>query len=134
MVTQHKIDRTRTREEGKSGLMLAAEYEQGDILRNEKLTADNILKTGEVIKSLLEEGANVDARDKKGKTALAYKADSGGLKIARILLRGAPYFAELDGLESGLSLLVQACEKGKSKLVEILLNAGCDTEIKNNGG
>ena len=76
-----------------------------------------------VVELLLDAGAKIDAKTGSKGTALAWAAEGGKLGAVRVLLdRGARIDARYEG-ETPLSL---ACDMGRTKVVELLLERGAD--------
>ena len=95
-------------EHGETALMLAVQFD----------------KTGEIVRALLDYGANVNARDKRcGRTSLMYKVHP------LLIERGADVNAHD---EEGRSVLQWAVERGDVKEVEMLLKHG--VEVKGTEG
>lgn len=88
-----------------------------------------------LIKSLLDQGANVNARNKSGMTALHYaitKRNSLSSEIVELLLE---YGANINAQNThGNSPLYLAAQYRRDHLVELLLENGADHTIKNNKG
>lgn len=85
------------------------------------------------VKSLLEQGAEVNARDAYGATALMVAAHSGKLEMVNLLLAAG---AEVDAKdELGWTALIKACyndveDRGYPEIVSHLIEAGADPNIK----
>jgi ankyrin repeat protein len=72
----------------------------------------------------LAAGANVNARDARGRTALIIVGETGHLAVARLLLAAR---AEVNALDDRrYDALTQAAARGDHALVELLLAAGAD--------
>src|SRR5207248_569371 len=88
----------------------------------------------EMVKLLLENGADVDAKDYYGWTALHIAAESGDEALVRLLLdKGADPNTKRTGFswaESTALHIAAAC--GHEAVVDVLLEKGADIEIKNN--
>lgn len=84
-------------------------------------------------KSLIEGGANVNARDAYGATALMNAAHGGSLEMVEALLAGG---AEIDAKdELGWTALMKACfnadlNRGFPEIVSRLIAAGADPNVK----
>ena len=87
---------------------------------------------GSALEAALEAGADADACDPRGVSALALAAGKGDLAAVEILLsRGA----EVDRSSAvGNSALMAAAARGHLEVVKRLLEAGADPEHKNKWG
>jgi uncharacterized protein len=79
----------------------------------------------------LDEGVNVDVRDKYGQTALMLAARDGRAAVVRFLVsRGAA----LDvSAKYHLTALMLAVIRSHADVVKVLLDAGADTTLKGSG-
>jgi len=88
-------------------------------------------------KSLLLEGADVNARDPRsplndGATALTIAAETGAVEVLRLLLAQG---ADIDARSaSGWTPLMRACNAGQVETARALLEAGADPELRNAEG
>ena len=89
------------------------------------LTCEGILK-------LIEEGANVNAKDKYGYTLLHYACSNGYESIVSILLEKGVNVSEKDNC--GWTPLHHACSNGYGSIVSILLEKGANVNEKNVDG
>ena len=86
----------------------------------------------EVVKLLLEKGAEVDAANWQGRTLLMAAAKEGHPEIAELLLeKGADVNAEDN---TGRPALMYATEAGDSKTIGLLIAKGADANAKNRYG
>jgi len=84
----------------------------------------------DLVMLLLQRGANIEHRDKKGYTPLILAATAGHSTIvARLLDRGAHIEAQSERTKD--SALTLACSGGKQTVVEILLKRGANREHRN---
>jgi len=95
----------------------------------------------ELVKSLLEEGADVDSRDKTGRTALHIAASAGHIDIVKLLLaKGArldirdnagraPIHYGAEGLYGGANP-----QKWSVEMVRLLMDAGADINVQDDIG
>jgi len=82
----------------------------------------------ETVALLLEKGADVDATDDFGTTALIRAADEGHTgSVALLLDRGADVNTTTD---SGMTALIRAAEEGHTDTVVVLLEKGADVDIR----
>lgn len=91
-------------------------------------------RDGEVdtLKRLIEAGADVDARDLGGLTALMLTVRNGHTEIVKVLLEaGADINAQDD---SGETALLKAARGGQTEVVNILVTVGADVNAKNKNG
>ncbi len=78
----------------------------------------------EVVQLLLENGADVDAANKKGSTPLMLASERGRVDVVRLLLQyDADIFVEN---EKGNTALIQAEKNGHTEIIEILQEAGAE--------
>lgn len=83
----------------------------------------------EVVKFLLEHGANVEDHNENGHTPLMEAASAGHVELAKILLmHGAGINTHSNEFKE--SALTLACYKGHLDMVRFLLEAGADQEHK----
>lgn len=86
----------------------------------------------EIARYLLQQGADVNARDILGESALIYAIEAGNVKIVQMLIdKGADVNMRT---KLGVTPLVRAATLGRRKIVEILLSHGADIEAKNLDG
>ena len=83
----------------------------------------------EFIKLLIDKGANINAKDKNGKTALMKAAEYDKSSVIEILLKAGANIDEKDN--NGWTALIWAETKGDKKTVDMLVKAGADTTIFN---
>lgn len=69
----------------------------------------------------MEAGADVNAKDDNGKTALMYASEGGDLEAVRVLLE-----AGADIIVENSNALMSASERGKPDIVKLLLKAGAN--------
>ena len=87
----------------------------------------------EMIQLLLNEGAQVNTRNKQGQTALFYATTRGHLKSAQLLIDNR---AEINIQDQDVSRtpLMYASRWGKAEAVQLLLDNGAKITIKDNNG
>src|SRR6185436_11773045 len=77
------------------------------------------------VKTLLAHGAKVDAKEKRGQTALMWAAAEGHAPVVELLLKaGADFKTPLP--DSGFTPLFFAAREGRTEVVRALLKAGVD--------
>jgi hypothetical protein len=80
------------------------------------------------IEALVREGANVNARDERGQTALLLAAREGQAGVVKALLRAG---ADLDATTaSGLTPLIAAAAKGRTDVARLLIEARADPDVR----
>jgi ankyrin repeat protein len=88
------------------------------------------------IKTVLDKGANVNAKDVEGSTALMVAANEGQVQIVRLLLKkGADVNATSPYVAGGGWTAVKAAAcAGNSEVVRLLINKGSDVNAKDDEG
>ena len=85
----------------------------------------------EGIRELLRDGANVDARNRHGQTALMLAAHRGHLKIAGVLVEAG---ADLNVIAKyTLTALMLAIVAGHDAVARLLVAAGADLRVRGSG-
>jgi ankyrin repeat protein len=87
------------------------------------MTAARTGRTGPV-KALLARGADVNAKDRKGQTALMWAAADGHVEVVSLLLEAKAEFK--NAVPSGFTPLLFAAREGRIEVVRVLLKAGAD--------
>jgi hypothetical protein len=81
--------------------------------------------------ALLSRGADIDARDRHGQTAVMLAAMAGDARLVEFL---AIHGADLDHTAKyGLSAVMLAALRGHAEVVRVLVGAGADLELKGTG-
>ncbi|KAM3510890.1 hypothetical protein MY11210_005493 [Beauveria gryllotalpidicola] len=89
-----------------------------------------VQKFDTIVKMLLEKGANIDAKDNDGRTALSYVAEKGHEAIVKLLLEKG---ANIDAKDNdGRTALSYVAEKGHEAIVKLLLEKGANIDVKDN--
>jgi len=111
--------------------LLAAGQASSSSLNEQLITA---AKSGDTaaVQQLLQQGANVNAKDNNGMTALLEAAYTGNVDIARLLVEKG---ANLDAYNrDGLTALLFAGRQGHIGVVKLLLENGANTNVKDDNG
>ncbi len=82
----------------------------------------------EMVKSLIEKGANVNSKDKYGHTALIYASEEGYKEIAKLLIDGGANVNATN--KSKVTALMWASQKGYKEIVQLLIEAGANVNAK----
>jgi hypothetical protein len=86
----------------------------------------------EAAQALLDNGADVNAKNKVGGTALMLASGYGHIEIVQALLaKGADVNAQTN---NGATALMIASQNGHKEVVQILLDKGADVNVKANNG
>jgi len=86
----------------------------------------------EIVETLLRSGAEVNAQEENGSTALRFAARNGRLDVVLELLeRGTDVNAQT---KNGMTALMSASYQGHTKIVEALLRSGADKTIRDAWG
>ena len=87
----------------------------------------------EIVKILIDAGADIEAKNFFNRTALMVAAAEGEIKVCEFLLeRGA----KIEAIDSrfGDTPLIQAAQCGKNNVCRLLIGKGADVNASNNGG
>lgn len=88
--------------------------------------------TAETVITLIDMGADVNAKMSDGRTPLMFAAVTGSPEIVEILLNAG---ADVDAQAlDGSTALIKACLWGHTGIVEILIDYGADPEIESDDG
>jgi hypothetical protein len=91
----------------------------------------------DLIKLLIEAGAKINAKDNQGRTPiLMIESDNeeNFLKIFKLFIAKGADVNTRDKVESGMTLLMKACESDSLKGVKFLLEAGANPNLKDEDG
>ena len=86
----------------------------------------------EIVKVLLERGAQVDLQNNVGLTALMMASDSGCTEIVKVLLERGAQVDLPDNV--GWTALMMASDSGCTDIVKLLLERGAQVDLQNNDG
>jgi ankyrin repeat protein len=80
------------------------------------------------VKMMLEDGQDINARDKDGVTALAWASIRGRVDVARYLIeqKADPVLSD----HKGLTPLHKACLFGNKDIIQLLIDAGADVNAE----
>lgn len=104
---------------------------------NEKSLLINALEKGSLwaVKFIIENGADTNYKDKKGKTPLMFLCQEENLKtssnkkdLIKLLLKNGANINEKDS--NGTTALMISCISGQKEIVELLINNGADIAIE----
>lgn len=121
-------------EEARLPIKLVEEPHPDTALGGEATTVMAAAFTGaaDVVEDLVERGADVDARDESGYTALMYAANAGELPSVECLL---DYGADVNARDAEQSTpLMFAAQHGHDEVVRRLLAAGADVKARGDHG
>ena len=85
-----------------------------------------------IARILIAGGADVNARDSEGETALLYASGAGSASVIRLLLSAKAEVNIQD--RKGETALMEAAWKGHSQVVQDLIGAGADPLLADNAG
>jgi len=94
---------------------------------------EDAIKRGDIqrVRDLLDRGADVDARDSHGQTALMLAAHAGHREIVEVLIARR---ANLNATAKyGLSALMLALVAGHTQVAGLLVGAGADVSLRGTG-
>ena len=92
----------------------------------------SLLGEEEVVEYLVGKGANLDAQDEQGRTALMEAVNAYKLDVIRFLIDSGANVNAVDG--RGCTALMRAAYSGFPELVNYLLEHGADKEILDYNG
>jgi ankyrin repeat protein len=80
------------------------------------------------IRTFIDRGVKIDARDEHDDTALTWAANSGHLEVVRTLIEAG---ADLNARQGeGATAMILAADKGLGDIVKALVEAGADVNAK----
>ncbi|KAH7307940.1 ankyrin repeat-containing domain protein [Rhexocercosporidium sp. MPI-PUGE-AT-0058] len=82
----------------------------------------------QLVRSLLDKGAGIDATDSNGRTPLSYAAQGGHLELCQFLLEKGANVNAIDG--RGVTPLLLAGLGGKRTIFELLMSKGANPESR----
>lgn len=83
-----------------------------------------------IIKTLIKEGANENARDNRGEPVIYAAASAGNLRAVNILIKGKAR-VNVTSKRGGSTALHAAVNSGSKEIVEALVTSDCDLNYKN---
>ena len=95
----------------------------------------NLGDTADIVKLLLESGANPTIKDKKGDTPLMKAASKGNVEIMQLLLDAKvnPSEVRISGIDGNNALMI-AAEEGQVEAMKLLIKYKADINAKNQNG
>ena len=122
---------------GNTALLHSIDYIKYELIKNiEDITNEEIfaipnLYDGdiEMAQLLLDNGANIEAKDNKGNTALIKASSHGNIEIAQFLLDNGADIEAKNNI-NGETALIKASSSGNIEMVQLLLDNGADIEAK----
>lgn len=84
----------------------------------------------DLIKSLIEQGADIEAKNNDGRTALMWACENGAIEVVSFLIRKGANINEKDN--QGLTALCAAAQNGHFPIVKLLVENGANIRIKVN--
>ena len=90
------------------------------------------LKSAKEIEVLIQQGADVNIKNKDGNTALIIASEKGSLDLVNILLEGGADVQQKDG--RGWTALMWASSCRNKEIVEMLISKGADINAKSQEG
>nr|CDP29975.1 Putative protein of unknown function [Podospora anserina S mat+] len=86
------------------------------------------------IRELLDRGADIDARDEGGFTALMWAVDGGHLSTVRLLVENGADLDARSDQEGNTALMLAAMQVSPSSVMHLLVEHGADVNVRNNDG
>ncbi len=110
---------------------VSAQRRQGQAMSDKNFL--NLCRLGDVrkVEEALWHGANANAKENKGGTALHEAAFRGYSDVAEVLLK---YGADVNATSYGETALYNAAGQGNTKVAELLLRYGADVNAKDDDG
>jgi ankyrin repeat protein len=87
-----------------------------------------------IVQLLLEKGADVNAKNKYGETALMYAAENGHTETVQLLLEKGARYDPFYKTKYGFTYLMVFAIGGLTNYCQELLNKGADVNAKTNDG
>lgn len=88
----------------------------------------------EVVSLLIKSDANVNAKNKLGRTSLMFASTYGFYSIAKMLLENNANTDEIPNDKTGWTAIISAAYEGHYDIVSLLISHGADTNIQNKNG
>lgn len=131
-LTPNDIDRFRTPDSVYVALTSEAQSPRPVVAMASDLELLEASRSGDVvrIKSLLGQGAHVNAADSVGRTPLLLAAREGDTEAARLLIKAG---AEVNGRGGDMSPVAAAALRGHTTMVRLLLRHGADVNSGDKG-
>lgn len=106
----------------KNGLDIRLKDEKGKTLLMEAIEENSV----DLVKDLVQKGANVCGGDNNGKTPLMYAAHQGNVDMLRFLVEHGAHISDQDNRECGA--LMYAAKEGHTAAVEYLCQEGAEVD------
>lgn len=85
-----------------------------------------------VLKTLIEDGSDVNAPNEDGKTPLHFAAYGTSSEAMKLLIEHGSIIDSRD--KQGCTPLIYACDNGDEEMIKLLLDNGADIEARSNNG
>ncbi|MVW70905.1 ankyrin repeat domain-containing protein [Bordetella sp. 15P40C-2] len=86
----------------------------------------------DVVKELIRQGADVNAKNNSGRTALSYASERKYVDLVTVLLANGARTDERDN--EGLTPLLHAIQAQSLEIIDALIDAGADPDLKDRNG
>jgi hypothetical protein len=100
--------------------------------KDKKLIDASIDGRQDAVKLLIKCGANINAKNNYGSTALMYASETGHIEVVKLLIEAGANVNVKNKSES--TALIYAAGNNRINIIEILLKAGADINAKNKYG
>lgn len=120
----------------KHGIKTRSKRQRGGVINNNiKLIRSSMYGNRDAVAKLLKEGADVNAKNSDGYTALILASSNGRTEIVAMLLdAGANVNARTNTNYWGSTALIRASENKHTEIVSMLLDNGADVNATDNDG
>ncbi len=109
----------------------------GGTEKNQKMLNDQLIEATEndnteIIEVLLKEGADINATNEDGQTALVIAAEKGHIETVQVLLTTPGINIDAANNKDGSTALMFAAQNGHTNIVNTLIDKGADVNAANN--